>query len=514
MYSLMSVFQLKSELRRRNASTTGKKADLIERLEAYDRNLNFGADCDIQEDPTYKVPALEKFRDINADSPLPSLSKHAIQLYFERFNSKPQGEILYESRHLLTARFCSESDNIYIRGQCKASMKKVAYVVDAKLSQEGIEESHCECAAGSGINACCKHVSVLLCAVHDIVHNKMIKLHQSCTQTLMTFNQPKKVFYNSPIAAQNFPSKRKRTCNYSPLKEKDVMPNYTDYVRNLAIGYGESTMPILQTIPPANPHGIEWDHYPCLKKSPQETLLENLLLKNVTSAQIADVERNTRDQASSPEWHERRSCRITASMFYSVCHSKSYSTALLQRIFAPKTVHTRAIIHGVTNEVVALSQYELYLGVLVEKCGLFISAEYPFLGASPDGFLGEDTIIEIKCPYSSRKSLINEITVPYLYNNNGELALKKKHPYYAQVQGQLYCTGRQYCNFIVYTFVDMKVIFINKDDSYINEMLNNLINFYIHHLEPAILNKYMYKDYLKVKKNRYNVVQFFIYFAS
>lgn len=80
----------------------------------------------------------------------------------------------------------------------------------------------------------------------------------------------------------------------------------------------------------------------------------------------------------------------------------------------------------------------MYLGVLDEKCGFFISAEYPFLGASPDGLLGEDTIIEIKCPYSSRKSLINEITVPYLYYNNGELALKKNHPYYAQVQGQLY----------------------------------------------------------------------------
>lgn len=45
-------------------------------------------------------------------------------------------------------------------------MKKVAYLVDIKLSQDGdIEECHCDCAAGSGVQASCKHVSVLLCGV-------------------------------------------------------------------------------------------------------------------------------------------------------------------------------------------------------------------------------------------------------------------------------------------------------------------------------------------------------------
>lgn len=156
-------------------------------------------------------------------------------------NTQPKGQHLYEYRHLLTARFSSDGIYTYLRGQCKASMKKVAYVVDIKLNHDGIiEECHCDCAAGSGTRASCKHVAVLLCGILEMVHSKTIKLHQACTQMLMTFNRPRKAFYNSPIAAQNLPNKRLKSCIYNPLDENDIMHNYKDYVRNLVIGYGES----------------------------------------------------------------------------------------------------------------------------------------------------------------------------------------------------------------------------------------------------------------------------------
>ncbi|XP_045449980.1 uncharacterized protein LOC123658665 [Melitaea cinxia] len=446
MYSFMTVPQLKAELRKRNATTAGKKADLIERLRTYDQNQNFCADCDIQEDPAYVCPPSDTFRDINADTLLPMITRQAIQEYFVnyRYSTQPKGLLLYESRHLVTARFSNEGNYTYVRGQCKASMKKVAYVVDVKLSKDGvIEECHCDCAAGSGTQASCKHVSVLLFGIHEMVHKKSIKLHQSCTEKLMTFNRPSKVFYNSPIAAHNLPSKRLKSCNFKPLNESDVMENYPHYVRNLVIGYGESSMPLLQTYEPANPHGIEWDHYPYLAKTPQDNLLEKLLLKNVTNEKIQALEKNTRAQNASAEWHEMRSCRITASMFYVVCHSKTCTKSLLQKIFAPKTVHTRAMVHGKIHETIAIAKYEATYGLSVQACGLFISSEYPFLAASPDGLLGEDTIIEVKCPYTARNCKITNVSVPYLERCNGQFLLKKKHPYYAQIQGQLYCSAHK-----------------------------------------------------------------------
>lgn len=197
-----------------------------------------------------------------------------------------------------------------------------------------------------------------------------------------------------------------------------------------------------------------------------------------------------------------RSCRITASIFYVVSHSKTCTKSLLQRILTPKALHTRAVVHGKIHEPIAISQYEVKYELTVRRCGLFISYEFPFLAASPDGLLGEDTVIEVKCPYVSRNCIINEMTVPYLEKRNGEFYLKKMHPYYAQIQGQLYCSRKHFCNFVIYTFKDMKVIFIERDDAYFNEMLTHLINFYVHHLEPEILNKYMYKDYLKIIKSQ------------
>lgn len=41
-------------------------------------------------------------------------------------------------------------------------------------------------------------------------------------------------------------------------------------------------------------------------------------------------------------------------------------------------------------------------------CGLFIDSEIPFLAATPDGLVGNDTIVEIKCPFSAYKMRIKE----------------------------------------------------------------------------------------------------------
>lgn len=395
----------------------------------------------------------------------------------------------------MSARWSSDGIFFYVRGECKASMKKVAYFVDLKITSEGnVEESHCDCTAGSGVHATCKHVYVLLCGVHEITEKKTIKLHQSCTQKIMDFHRPKKIFYNSPIAAANMPTKRKRSCNYNPLADEDIPKNYNDYVRNLAIGYGDSSMPIKQMYSAANPYGIAWDHYSLLAVTPQDILMEQLLLKNVNLPKIIELELKTKTQDRSPEWHEMRACRITSSLFYVVSHCTTGNKSLLQKILYPKKIQTRALIHGKVHEPIAIAQYEKKFDLKIEKSGLFICLHYPFLAASPDGLLKDETVIEVKCPYTARYNLINEGTVPYLINANGELALKKNHPYYAQIQGQLFCTGRKYCNFIIYTFIDMKVLFIQKDETYINNMLPNLINFNMHYLEPAILNKYIYKN--------------------
>ncbi|KAI0208091.1 hypothetical protein LSAT2_007237, partial [Lamellibrachia satsuma] len=58
--------------------------------------------------------------------------------------------------------------------------------------------------------------------------------------------------------------------------------------------------------------------------------------------------------------------------------------------------------HGNQLEPEAISTYENMFHVKVTKCGIVVSADKPYLGSSPDGLVGDDTVLEVKCPYSAR----------------------------------------------------------------------------------------------------------------
>lgn len=368
-----------------------------------------------------------------------------------------------------------------------------------------IDVSHCECAAGSGLEAHCKHIFTVLHGIEDIVRTKTIIIHKVCTEKLMTFKQPKRIFYESPMQSHDLPNKRKKTRNllYCPINESNIMENYEQYVQNLAIGFATtsgSKMPYLQVIKPANPYALEMDH-DYLEKSAQEFLLEKLLLKNVCQQQVDEVRVSTVAQNASKDWHLARCVRITASIFHAVCHSKdSTKQVLANNILFPKKFNTRATTHGKVHEAAALQKYEAFLSTNIEKCGLCISLTHPFLAASPDGLLGNETVVEVKCPFVSRYCAITPTSVPYLYECNSTLHLKNKHQYYTQIQGQLFCTNRKYCNLVVYTFIDMKIIYIERDEEFIQDMVLKLSSFYNRNLQPAIYNKYLYKYYDTILK--------------
>ena len=45
----------------------------------------------------------------------------------------------------------------------------------------------------------------------------------------------------------------------------------------------------------------------------------------------------------------------------------------------------------------ALDLYQKHNNEVIERCGIFIDFESPYLGASPDGLVGDDGIVEVKC---------------------------------------------------------------------------------------------------------------------
>jgi len=95
----------------------------------------------------------------------------------------------------------------------------------------------------------------------------------------------------------------------------------------------------------------------------------------------------------------------------------------------------RAMQWGIDHEDEARFLFELESGLKVQDVG-FIPFE-EFGGGSPDGVIDEETIIEIKCPYTIRS-----------HENLKTQGLPKY--YYWQIQNNLMVTGAVKCYFITY----------------------------------------------------------------
>lgn len=114
-----------------------------------------------------------------------------------------------------------------------------------------------------------------------------------------------------------------------------------------------------------------------------------------------------------------------------------------------------------------------------------------FLLDTPDALLGADEILEVKCPYGGRQSMIRPgklISFPKIQDS--QTVLKTNHNYYYQIQGQLAITERSSCRFCVYTHKDFfsQIIMFDKN-FYEKEMLPKLDSFWQNHYKPYIASQ-------------------------
>ncbi len=107
-------------------------------------------------------------------------------------------------------------------------------------------------------------------------------------------------------------------------------------------------------------------------------------------------------------------------------------TGVAQRHFV-----TAAMEHGLAYEDEAKSAYEARTGALITPCGFYDHPQIDMFGATPDGLLGDDGLIEIKCP-----------TTPTFVEWRLAGVLPKE--YQPQMLAQMACTGRRWCEFVAY----------------------------------------------------------------
>lgn len=153
-----------------------------------------------------------------------------------------------------------------------------------------------------------------------------------------------------------------------------------------------------------------------------------------------------------------------------------------------KGVH--AVQWGITNEIKGIKVLEENEKVKVVSTGLWLSNN-GFLGASPDGIVNSDYIVEVKCPWKFRnKKLETEIEKDHsyiVYRENNIILINKKHEYWDQIQGQLYLTKRKCCYLVIWTPGQSIIIGIEKDVEW-EVNLDHLERFFINKYIPYLIN--------------------------
>jgi putative phage-type endonuclease len=183
----------------------------------------------------------------------------------------------------------------------------------------------------------------------------------------------------------------------------------------------------------------------------------------------------------SPEWKALRCGRVTASRVadvvartktgYSASRANYLAQLIAERLTGtPAESYTNAAMqHGTETEPEARCAYEFYQGAAVEQVAFVSHPKIDQAGASPDGLVGDDGLVEIKCPNTAThlETLLGQ-AVPAKYTD--------------QMQFQMACTGRKWCDFVSYDprmpeHMRLFVRRVQRDDARINHLETEIAGF-------------------------------------
>jgi predicted phage-related endonuclease len=203
-------------------------------------------------------------------------------------------------------------------------------------------------------------------------------------------------------------------------------------------------------------------------------------------------------EQGSEEWLEARLGLCTASRFKDViakiakgesAQRRNYKAEVMLEAIThrtPERFKSTAMQWGNDTEELAATRYMSKTGNIAETCGIFIHNDYK-IGDSPDRLVSKDGCVEIKCFNSANH-------FQALKNN------KMPPEHKPQVQGHMWLTSRQWCDFVSFDpdFPKHAQIFIERiyrEETYI-EMLKAEVLQFLSEVEKDIefLNSYNQKE--------------------
>jgi len=200
-------------------------------------------------------------------------------------------------------------------------------------------------------------------------------------------------------------------------------------------------------------------------------------------------------EQGSDAWFAQRLGKVTASRVADVmaktksgpaASRKNYMMELLcQRLTGRREegFTSAAMQRGIELEPLARSAYEVESGLLVLEAEFVIHPQCDQFGASPDGFVGAEGLIEIKNPNTAQH-------VACIQSGSYD------DKYYPQMQCQLACTGRQWCDFVSFDDrmpeeLQLFIYRVQRCDEYISEMMDEVLEFLgeLEKLEQSMIEK-------------------------
>jgi putative phage-type endonuclease len=186
-------------------------------------------------------------------------------------------------------------------------------------------------------------------------------------------------------------------------------------------------------------------------------------------------------EQGTDEWFAIRIGKVTASRVadllaktksgYSASRDNYMAQLVCERLTGQKgeSFTNAAMQHGTDTEPLARLAYEVSQNVLVDQVGFVPHPSIKMAGASPDGLVGDDGLLEIKCPNTAThiETLLSE-TVPTKY--------------FTQMQFQMACTGRMWTDFVSFDNrlpeeLQLFVKRVPRDEMYIKLMEAEIVQF-------------------------------------
>ncbi|XP_050526268.1 uncharacterized protein LOC126896994 isoform X2 [Daktulosphaira vitifoliae] len=232
----------------------------------------------------------------------------------------------------------------------------------------------------------------------------------------------------------------------------------------------------------------------------------------ISRSDIETLERNSIYYNNNDWFQKERMKRLSASHFHRACKFKQTSCkeAILKDVMRIPSEKSEVTVtednisttakYGKNSENNAKEMFERIMGVEIQKCGVFIDEHLYFLTAQPDGLIGKDGIVEIKCPYNAKEippedAIKNNMIKFVYYNENEDLILKRTSNIFYQIQGELHITKRQYCFLIIWTSKGIVYCRIDRDDNFWDDnMEKSLIDFYENIMLPEIKNHQLFEN--------------------